>query len=308
MKPSPLRPGGRIGIIAPAGSISPKKILNALSNFTNNRYEWVCGQSVFYQHGYLAGEDQMRLADLMEMFVRPDIDAIFCMRGGYGSMRLLDRIDYETIRQHPKPFVGYSDITALLIALYQQCGLHTFHGPMVFEWANKEPEEDWKLLFEMLSGDLPYPCYQANDSFLCITPGQASGRLVGGNLTLLTSTLGTPYEVETKDCLLFLEEVNEPLYTIDRMLTQLRLSGKLEICRGILFASCRHCDPDNPKRTLFLEEIFTEILSPLQIPCFYGLSVGHVKPNFPLPIGYRATMDASRGILQIDEPITSYIS
>jgi muramoyltetrapeptide carboxypeptidase len=305
VKPSPLRPGARIGIIAPAGATSSQKSIRALANFTEGGYDWVCGQSVMQQHGYLAGHDEVRLADLMEMFNRPDIDAIFCMRGGYGSMRLLDHIDYETIRQNPKPFVGYSDITALLIALYQQCGLHTFHGPMVFEWADKEPGEDWQLLFDMLSGCAPYPCYQADDSFLCITPGQASGRLVGGNLTLLTATLGTPYEVETEDCLLFLEEVNEPLYAIDRMLTQLLLSGKLEACQGILFTSCHRCYADKPKQTLSLEKIFMERLAPLQIPCFYGLSVGHVKPNFPLPIGYQATMDASCGVLQIDERIPS---
>lgn len=305
MKLLPLRPGGRIGIIAPAGATRPKKSVRALANFTESGYDWVCGQSVMQQHGYLAGDDEVRLTDLMEMFVRPDIDAIFCMRGGYGSLRLLDSIDFETIRQHPKPFVGYSDITALLIALYQQCGLHTFHGPMIFEWAEHEPGEDWQLLFEMLSGCVPYPCYQADDSFLCITPGQASGRLVGGNLTLLTATLGTPYEVKTEDCLLFLEEVNEPLYAIDRMLTQLQLAGKLAACRGILFTSCHRFYADKPKQTLSLENIFAELLAPLGIPCFYGLSVGHVKPNFPLPIGYQATMDASQGILQIDERIIS---
>lgn len=305
MKPPALRPGGRIGIIAPAGLTSLEKSIRALAYFTKSGYDWVCGQSIWQQHGYFAGRDEVRLADLMEMFIRPDIDAIFCMRGGYGTMRLLDDIDYETIRQHPKPFVGYSDITALLIALYQQSGLHTFHGPMVFEWADQTPEDDWHLLFQMLSGSCSHLCYQANSSFFCITPGQASGRLVGGNLTLLAATLGTPYEIETEGCLLFLEEVNEPLYAIDRMLTQLLLAGKLEGCRGILFTSCHRCYADQPRKTLSLKKIFAEILAPLDIPCFYGLSVGHVKPNYPLPIGYQATMNASCGTLQIDEPITS---
>lgn len=301
MKPRQLHEGARIGIIAPASPMSSAKRIRALEYLYHLGYELVLGDSVFAEHGYLAGDDQLRANDLNTMFASTEIDAIFCLRGGYGSMRILPLIDYPIIARNPKPFVGYSDITALLLSIYQQTGLITFHGPMLGDISQPGSLCSWEVLLRLLSGELVNLIYSPYESFICITPGRARGKIVGGNLTLIASTLGTLAEIDTHEKILFLEDVNEPPYVIDRLLTQLKLAGKLQQAVGIIITSCNHCQPTPNKKSLQLEETITEVLAPLNIPCFMGLPIGHVTPNLTVPIGCMAETNTVTGTLQIME-------
>ncbi|SHE93315.1 muramoyltetrapeptide carboxypeptidase [Seinonella peptonophila] len=291
-----------LGIIAPASPVSPIKRDIALERFLQYGFSIQLGKSVSAQYGYLSGDDELRASDLEEMFLRDDIDAIFCLRGGYGTMRLLEHINYQIIAQHPKPFVGYSDITALHIAIHQRTGMVTFHGPMVSETRKKESESSFLELFRILQGHNPLPCYQSIDHFLCLTPGCAEGKLIGGNLSLICSTLGTPFEIETTGSILLLEDVDEAPYCIDRMLTQLLLANKLQQAAGIIFTSCHKCNPPINHPSFSLEQVLLDRLSSISVPAFYGLPIGHRLPNLPIPLGCRAIIDASNGSVQMIEP------
>ncbi|MBA4603620.1 S66 peptidase family protein [Thermoactinomyces mirandus] len=304
IKPKSLYHGDVIGIISPASPVSEEKIDKAIEILCSQGYRVKLGKSAQREYGYLAGGDQERAADLEHMFLASEVKAIFCLRGGYGSLRLLDKIDYEKIRQYPKIFVGYSDITALHIAIHQSTGLVTFHGPMAAELADRGDDESWHTLQAICSGDRQPCCFQGNESFYTIVPGSAEGELTGGNLSLICSTLGTPFEIDTKDKILFIEEVNEEVYQIDRMLTQLRLAGKLNEAKGIILTDF-HLSPRTNKPSLPLKEVIHDLLSPLKIPCFYGLSAGHCLPNITLPIGASVEMDASQGVLHIEESVVS---
>lgn len=296
LKPRPLKPGDAIGLVAPA---SPLKCDLYLQRGIKRLKAWGF-QVVLYRplksgEGYLAGSDEERLAELQAMFASPRIKAIICLRGGYGSLRLLPHLDYDLIRAHPKIFLGYSDITALHLALIQRAGLVTFHGPMIYPELGGDltPYTEASLL-SMLTGS---PCFSTLYSLpgkaLTITPGQARGRLIGGNLSLLVATLGTPFEIDTRGAVLFWEEVDEPPYRVDRMLTQLLLAGKLAAAAGMVIGECAGCGD--------LEELLRERLAPLGIPCLYGLPCGHGIDVATLPLGVPATLDASEGYLRIEE-------
>lgn len=302
IKPKSLNYGDMIGIIAPASPVNEEKIEKAIDILCSLGYQVKLGRSTKKEYGYLAGHDQERAKDLEQMFLDPEVKAIFCLRGGYGSTRLLDKIDYGKIRCHPKIFVGYSDITSLHIAIHQFAGLVTFHGPMAAELADRNEDESWHTLQAMCSGDRR-PSYQGNKRFTPIFPGTAKGVLTGGNLSLLSSTLGTPFEIETRDRILFIEEVDEKVYEIDRMLTHLRLAGKLDQVKGIILTDFRLPDSRTNKPELSLQEVIHDLLAPLKIPSFYGLNAGHCRPNFTLPIGARVGMDASQGVLHIEESV-----
>ncbi len=305
IKPKLLRYGDVIGIIAPASPVSEEKIEEAMDILRSLGYRVKLGKSARKEYGYLAGNDQERAGDFEQMFLDSEVKAIFCLRGGYGSSRLLDKIDYEKIRCHPKIFVGYSDITALHTAIHQFTGLITFHGPMAAELADRSNEQSLLTLQAMCSGDRQTCCYQGNERFSQIVPGTADGALTGGNLSLLCHMLGTPFEIDTRDKILFIEEVDEEVYRIDRMLTQLRLAGKLDQAKGIILTDFRLPNPGTDKPVISLREMIHDLLAPLKIPCFYGLSAGHCRPNFTLPIGARARMDASQGMLRIEESVVT---
>ena len=252
---------------------------------------------------YLAGSDAGRLAELHCMFCDPEVRAIICLRGGYGSLRLLAGIDYHLIRSHPKILVGYSDITALHLAANKLAGLVTFHGPMIYpELGGEEvPAYTQENLWSAITAASPPGSIPplAGLPPVTIVPGRAAGTLTGGNLSLITATLGTPLEIDTQGKILFLEEVDEAPYRIDRMLTQLRLAGKLEAAAGIVFGRCSGCEDAVAGSTPL--EVIAGIIAPLSIPCFYGLPAGHLAPQATLPLGVNALLDATAGTLTLLE-------
>jgi muramoyltetrapeptide carboxypeptidase len=269
------------------------------------------GRNVRRRAGYLGGSIEERIADLHEMFGARDIDGVFAIRGGYGSAQLLDGIDYDLIRRNPKVFLGYSDITALHVAIHQRTGLVTFHGPVTLSRFSEYTQKHFrKALFET---DPVGPVTNPPDSdplrpahtLRTIRPGTARGRLTGGNLTLISTTMGTPYEIETKGRILFLEDVGEQPYSVDRMLTQLRLAGKLQQAEGIVFGECSGCRPrefqPSFESTFSLGEVLDHILGRLKIPVLTGLTIGHTADQLTLPLGAMATLNADKGELVIEE-------
>ncbi|MNQ78515.1 putative murein peptide carboxypeptidase [compost metagenome] len=295
-----LAPGGNIGIIAPAG---PTQLdVDQATRWANSRgYGIHFFPGVFQAEGYLAGSDEVRLADLHGAFADPSIDAIVCLRGGYGSPRLLDQIDFDLLSRHPKPFVGYSDITALLLAMTRHAGFMTFHGGMLASdlLANKQPLTE-RSLFELLGGRLSEGSLFAHPeeyTLETVVPGAACGRLTGGNLSLIGATLGTPYELETHDSILFIEDVGEPLYRVDRWLTQLRLAGKFSRLRGVLVGDF------DTLALATLKPLLLQTFAHLDIPVLAGWRSGHSDPNLALPLGARVSLDASRQELRLLERV-----
>ncbi|WP_406677675.1 S66 peptidase family protein [Moorella sp. ACPs] len=297
IKPPALQRGDTIGIIAPASPLpDPEYLARGISFWLSLGYRVRTGTHISKATGYLAGSDAGRLADLHLMFQEPEVKAIFCLRGGYGTLRLLDDLDYNLIRHHPKILVGYSDITALHLALNRMTGLVTFHGPMLYPelGGGDLPPYTREGLCRALAVASPLgsiPPAPGLPPPVAITPGRAEGIVTGGNLSLVVATLGTPFEVDTEGKILFLEEVDEAPYRIDRMLTQLKLAGKLEAAAGIVFGFCTRCGDSSHQPGLL--EIITGHLAPLGIPCFYGLPAGHLATQATLPLGIRARLDAA---------------
>ncbi|MBI6899142.1 LD-carboxypeptidase [Pseudomonas putida] len=287
--PKALPDNARFAIVAPAG---PARLDTdkARQWFEDRGQQCRIYPGVLQADGYLAGSDEQRLRDLHDAFSAPDIDAILCMRGGYGSMRLLDRIDFELIRRHPKPLVGYSDITALHSALNRQAGMLAFHGAMLnADLLGGKLEPTVSSLFGQLRGRLGVGDaidHPVEFPLTSVVPGVASGRMVGGNLSLLGNTLGTLAEVDTQDSILFIEDVNEPLYRVDRLLTQLRLAGKLEGVRGVLVGDFAGIT------VAAMTPLLLDIFGPLGVPVLAGWRSGHCDPNVCLPLGASVRLDA----------------
>ena len=280
-------PGSTIGVIGPAGPAGPEAV-DAISPWLSARgFRSQVFPGCRERRDYLAGEDPVRLADLHAAFADPAIDAIICMRGGYGSARLLDKIDYDLVRRHAKPFVGYSDITALHCAFARHAAMAGIHGPMLTsDLVNAVDATSADALFQMLSNGFVagtvLPCGDAK--LRTVTGGSAQGLLLGGNLSVVCSLLGTPWEVDTRDSILFIEDVGEDVYRIDRLLTQLRLAGKLAAAAGFLIGS--FSDAGDPG------EVIRELLVPFAKPILAGWPAGHCKPNYPLPINVEVRLDA----------------
>jgi len=305
IKPKRLCPGARIGIIAPASPGDMELTLAGIHWLEEQGFCVELGKTVEQTLGYLAGTDEERAADINGMFGSPDIDGIFCLRGGYGTMRLLDLLDYECIRTHPKIFLGYSDITALHISIGQHTGLVTFHGPMVSSDMGKGLSDYTRdsFLRALTTGEPLGPVTNPPDvdAPLFIAPGRAQGYLTGGNLSMIVSTLGTPYEIDTYGKILCLEEVGEVPYRMDRMLTQLLLAGKLQQTAGIVVAVCQGCDRemDDPMG-LTLIEVLRERLGGLNKPVLCNLHFGHTGEKVTLPWGAMAILDSETGLEVIE--------
>ncbi|UFH49757.1 S66 peptidase family protein [Pseudomonas sp. KNUC1026] len=289
--PKPLPAGGQLALVAPAGPGS-LEVAQAQAWAEQVGYRLRIYPGVFEKTGYLAGTDERRLADLHAAFADPSIDAILCLRGGYGTPRLLDQLDIELIRANPKPFVGYSDITALHLAFNQLAGLVTFHGPLFRSELLPRLQPGEQALLAMLKGeiggDIPHP---AGHPLITVAPGRASGRLAGGNLSLLCATLGTPWALQSEGIVLFIEDVNEPLYRVDRLLTQLRLAGKLQGLAGVLVGDFAGISAEQ------LQPLVKEFFEPLGVPVLAGWRSGHCQPNITLPLGAEVVLDASEGRL-----------
>lgn len=294
MRPKKLNPGDTIGIIAPASPAASEDIEQALQVLYGLGYRAKLGHSVYQSRGYLAGSDEIRARDINQMFADREIKAIFCLRGGYGSQRILSKIDYNVIRKNPKIFMGYSDITALLNTIYQKCGFNTFHGPMLTSDMSRSLDaftESWftKVLCNAEAiGEVSNP-----ESFALqvLAGGKARGRLAGGNLSLIASLMGTKYEIDTKDRILFLEDVGEEPYRIDRMLNQLLLGGKLQAASAIVLCDFKNCQPKEEHKSLQLIEVFEDMLAGLGKPVIFGYKIGHCNPQITIPLGVKAVVD-----------------
>lgn len=301
-----LKFGDTLGFIAPSGAVRTEgAIERAVAETERMGFKVKLGESAGQKYGYLSGTDEVRARDINTMFADEEVDAIVCLRGGYGAMRILDKLDYDMIAQHPKIFMGFSDITALHIALLEKCGLATFHGPMAAaNWAGKpldgfSRESMYRALMNAEpAGELANPAEYPKQT---VNPGQAEGQLVGGNLMLIASSLGTPWEINTKGRIIFIEEVGERTYCVDRMLTQLRLAGKFDDCAGVVFGDFADCPVEYPEFGLTLEEIIRDVVASCGKPVFTGLRCGHCTPKLTLPLGVRYRMDADECTLTVLE-------
>ncbi|MBP2626137.1 MAG: ykfA [Firmicutes bacterium] len=307
IKPKRLRMGDTIGVIAPASPGDIELTMAGIGWLEKQGFRVELGMTVEQTLGYLAGTDADRAADINVMFASPAIDGIFCLRGGYGTMRLLELLDYECIRTHPKVFLGYSDITALHISIGQRTGLVTFHGPMVSSDMGKGLSDyTGDCFFRAITTSEPLgavinPSNVEPPVFIAL--GRAQGYLTGGNLSMIANTLGTPYEIDTCGKILCLEEVSEAPYRVDRMLTQLLLAGKLQDAAGIVVAVCEGCDMNDPPG-FTLEEVLRERLGGLNKPVLYKLHFGHTGEKFTLPLGAMAILDSEIGGLDVIESAT----
>jgi muramoyltetrapeptide carboxypeptidase len=308
IKPKHLKPGDRIALIAPSSPLDEDKLMQTVDSVKFLGLKPVLFPSVAMRHGYLSGPDWARAQDVNTAFADPEIDGIFCVRGGFGVTRILNLIDFETIANNPKVFLGYSDITGLHVAINQLCCLITFHGTMPSSgWRNRD-SITLKSLTEALFIPAPIgpaPCIP-DEPVETVNPGVAMGRITGGNLSLLASTLGSPYEVDTKNKILFIEEVDEKNYKVDRELTALALAGKFSDCSGIILGTWDGVgDPDTPpEKNLTLRQIFDEVVKPFCKPTVNNFRAGHIYPQITIPMGVKTLLDASNGLVSFLESAT----
>jgi len=294
-KPRALRPGGTLGLAAPGGPVDPERVAAGEALLRKAGFRTWRRDDLTAQRGYLAGDDERRAEELMQLVSDPEIDGIVCARGGYGCDRILPRLDAAAVRAAAKPLVGYSDVTALL--LWQQCcaGLAGFHGPML-EHGGELDEAALEALLAQLTGQVALPVVLSGEGR---GGGCSEGTLVGGSLTLVSASLGTPWEIETEGAILLLEEVNEQPYRVDRMLQQLRAAGKLEAAVGIGFGDLSTCVGDRYGASV--GQVIEEMVEALELPCATGLPFGHTRSNATWPVGGRATIDGGAGVLRILE-------
>lgn len=286
-----LRKGDRVGLIGTSGVISEDRLREGIEFVKKIGLEPVVGESCRGEYGYLSGSDELRAGDLNRFFEDKSIAGIFCMRGGYGAPRILDLIDYEMIKRNPKIFIGYSDITALHIALNQKSDLITYHSPMPStEFYQEVDEYTLKNFLKNIMEDESVAEKKSVENpvgqeIAALVHGEAQGELIGGNLTLIASLMGTPYEIDTRGKILFLEDIDEEPYRIDRMLTQLRLAGKFREAAGIILGSFANCEAKNPEKSLTLEEVIEDIIVSAGKPAIKNLAAGHCLPTLTLPLG-----------------------
>jgi muramoyltetrapeptide carboxypeptidase len=312
MRPARLRPGDTVGLVAPAtATFFPVDIDIAEESLVAMGLKVKRGAHLLDRFGFLAGRDRDRAADINGFFADPSIAGIVALRGGWGCARLLPYLDYALAAKNPKVVLGYSDITALLNGLHARTGLVTFHGPVgISRWnafnANLMKRvvfEGEAVTFENLREIEDGELAQRQHRVRTITPGTARGRLLGGNLTVLTSIVGSPYAPGFRDAILFLEDTNEAPYRVDRMMTQLKLAGILDQVKGVVFGECTECDPgEGSYGSLTLEEILTDHLTPLGIPAWHNAMIGHIEEQFTLPIGIEVEIDAAKGSIHMVEP------
>lgn len=312
IRPVPLRPGDTVGIVAPASPPRiPEMVDRALAAVERLGYRGRLGRHVRNRHGFLAGSDEERAEDLMRMFLDDEVRAIFCLRGGYGSGRLLHLLDYKCIQNHPKIFVGYSDLTALQVALATRAGLGVFHGPTLDSTFIGQDRQSFSVrrLLQTISNPEPAGSLagmERGGAVRVLRGGVAQGRLMGGNLAVWCGLIGTGFLPSLEGAVFFFEEVNEAPYRIDRFLTQLVLGRHLDKVAGIAVGHCRGCEPTQDQEECdyqqSLDDVLRDRLLPLGVPVIAGLPFGHASNNATLPFGCMATLDGEGGDLKIDEP------
>jgi muramoyltetrapeptide carboxypeptidase len=299
---TPLTSGARVALVAPAGPLRlPGDLERAMKNARELGWEPVVGEHVGERDGYFAGSDASRLADLNRALADDSIDAIWCLRGGYGAMRLLPQVDYDALRRRPKPVIGYSDITGLHSAINRCCDLESVHGPTA---RSKLTAFSARSLRAAMYGD-GQPAGTA-DGASTVIGGRARGRLTGGNLALLAALHGTPYQPDYAGAILVLEDVNEAPYRIERMLLTLRLSGALQRCAGIVLGSFTNTGETEDaslggERTV--NDVLTEAARAANVPTICGAPIGHISDQWTLPLGRMAELDADARTLTVSPPL-----
>lgn len=306
IRPPRLNKGDLLGLVSPASPIAdPSRIDRGVRYLEGLGYRVLLGKSITAVHGYLAGTDEQRAADLHAFFARKDVRAILCIRGGYGTPRLLSLLDYRLVRRNPKIFVGYSDITALQLALWKRAGLVTFHGPMVgVDMADTMDAFTEEIFWNLLTSDRKQGKIKLpDDTAITVFPGRGTGRLLGGNLALIVSLLGTPYQPSFSGSVLFLEDIGEEPYRIDRMLVQLRNTRILGRSAAILTGQFTDCVPeDKSKPSLTVDQLLSEAASSTRRPLLAHLPFGHENPKMTIPLGIRARVDAGARQIELLEP------
>jgi muramoyltetrapeptide carboxypeptidase len=301
IKPRALPPNGHIAILAASGPSELENIIEGARAIERRGFRVTLADNIDHRHrGYLAGTDDERTAEVNRFFRSPEYDAFFFARGGYGAMRILDRLDYPALAKNPRPVVGFSDVTALHQALATQAGLASFHGPMVnldFRNGLASHQEEW--LWSMLGGEAPMTHELTREQVIC--DGEAEGILFGGCLALTAALVGTPYDFWIDDGIWFWEDVDEPIYRLDRMLTHLRLSGRMRGIQGVVIGGLKDCG-DEPDMLAFLHEFF----GPLQVPVVRNLPFGHHGNNLLMPIGTKARLSTAEMRLTISEPAVAF--
>lgn len=292
-KPKRLSPGARIGIVNPAYWLEPERLQRAVSVFENLGYEMVLGKSTGLIDNQFAGSPEERAADIMEMFANPSIDAIVCARGGYGGNRVLPLLNYDVIRQNPKIFVGYSDITGYLSSISQQTGLVTFHGPMLTTFGEQTIQYNLDVFQQVLSGqhDIRIQSTEACQAGT-LKPGVARGPLWGGNLMLIINRLGTPDQIDTTGAILFIEEIGEKLYGFDRMMVHLKNTGSLQHINGLVIGEMVEMGDSKVPFGKTIDEIVLDVCGDLEFPIVSNFPCGHGDYQATLPIAHNVELHA----------------
>jgi len=302
LKPPALKAGDAIAITSPAGAVWDAAQVETFSNILKGfGFNVVLGKTLSEKYGYFAGTDELRAKELNTFFADKNIKGIFCMKGGWGCARLLDKMDFELIKQNPKVLIGFSDITTLLVAITAKTGLVTFHGPVGNSGWNAWTSAIFKSVVMNAEGLPLFSNPSTEEPFVTINPGKARGELMGGNLTVLASLMGSMYLPDWKGKILFLEEVKEEPYSVDRLFTQLKLCGVLNVISGFVFGKCAKCLAEEPQKSFTFQEVLSQHLKPLGIPAFYGAMIGHIENKLTVPLGIMAEMDADKGSIQLLE-------
>ncbi|MFO8049355.1 MAG: LD-carboxypeptidase [Desulfosudaceae bacterium] len=292
IRPAAIGPSGTIGIAAPAGAFDHERFRRGVAVLEHMGFKVRVPPGVFEKTRYLAGSDEHRAACLHDLFRDPAVEGILCARGGFGSLRILELLDFELIGNNPRVVAGFSDVSVLLAAILKKTGLVTFHAPVITSLAEAGPATREALLTAFTSQTLIE--YRAAGPV--ITGGRASGFVCGGNLASLCHLVGTPFQLDCAGGLLFLEDINEPAYRVDRMLTQMRLAGALDKVAGVLLGRFTNCGHNRVIHEIVREHVGGDI------PLLAGLAAGHEGRNLTLPLGLKATMDAEQGTLRYDGP------
>ncbi|MBQ3478616.1 MAG: LD-carboxypeptidase [Clostridia bacterium] len=305
IKPKPLRRGDTIGLVGISGALHEpetrfEKMLEAIDALG---YKVIVADSCREEYGYLSGTDASRAKGLNQMFRDDRVDAVVCMRGGYGVTRILDRVDFDVIRANPKLLLGYSDITALHTAIHEKVGMVTIHGPMPDRaWMEFDDFSRRSMLRALTSTEPLGTLYNPEGTApKCVVPGRCEGRLVGGNLSLIAALCGTPYQLNPEGKVLLLEDVGEYVYRLDSMLTQLRLAGMFERCAGVVLGGFTNCTEEYERYALHLEDVIRDIIVPAGKPVLANLSIGHTPVKITVPLGVNCAVDAEAGTLTITE-------
>ena len=310
VKPKRLSPGDTVALVSPSGATATRNDAAIVKeNMEALGFKVKPGAHLLDRYGYLGGQDADRAADLMAAFADPEVDGIVAMKGGWGCARILPLLDYDIIRRNPKVLLGYSDITALLLGLHAKTGLITFHGPIGLDpWNGFTVDLFRKVVMEAEAvtlrnlTDVGDHLTQVEHRVQTIVPGTAAGVLRGGNLSIISSLLGTGYVPAWSDAILFVEDINEGIYRVDRMMTHLALAGVLKQVKGFVFGRCTDCDPDSGYGSLTLEQVLDDHVRPLGIPSWYGAMFGHLPLKFTVPVGIPARVDSEKGTIELLEP------